>query len=158
MNNREGKEMEFLDVGSPANYPYHYSCGRIGSFFFKALMDEKKIYGRKCAKCGHVYIPPRPVCGPCYAPTTEWVEIGPQGTLECFTVVYFSFLDPMTGKKRPVPYGYGLIKLDGASSRMQHFLSENDPKKLKHGMRMEAVFEGKREGRLSDIKWFKPVE
>ncbi len=155
MNNQE---IELLDVVSQANYPYHYSCGTIGSFFFRALRDEKRIYGRMCSKCGSVYIPPRPVCGPCFSPTIEWVEVGPQGSLECFTVVYFSFLDPMTGRKRPVPYGYGLIKLDGATSRLQHFLSESDPKKLRVGMRMEAVFEEDREGKLSDIKWFKPVE
>jgi len=150
--------VNFLDVSSPARYPYHYSCGRLGSFFFKALRDEQKIYGRKCSKCGHVYIPPRPVCGPCFALTSEWVEIGPQGVLECYTVVYFTFLDPMTGKKRPVPYGYGLIKLDGADSRLQHFLSESDRQKLRPGMRVEAVFQEKREGALTDIKWFRPVE
>jgi uncharacterized protein len=150
--------IELLDLAAPAKFPYDYSCGKVGSFFFKALRDEKKIYGRKCAKCGKVYIPPRPVCGPCYAPTKEWVEVGPQGTLECFTVVHFSFLDPLTGKKRPVPYGYGLIRLDHADSRIQHFLSVNEEAKLKVGMRMEAVFNDDREGKLSDIKWFKPVE
>ena len=64
----------------------------------------------------------------------------------------------MTGKKRPVPYGYGLIKLDHADSRMQHFLSVSEADKLRVGMRMEAVFNDDREGKLSDIKWFKPVE
>jgi uncharacterized OB-fold protein len=78
--------------------------------------------------------------------------------LECFTVVSFSFLDPLTGKKRPVPYGYGLIRLDRADSRIQHFLSVSDKAKLRVGMRMEAVFNEKREGKLSDIKWFKPVD
>jgi uncharacterized protein len=150
--------VELLELGSLANFPYDYSCGKIGSFFFKALRDEQKIFGRKCGKCGKVYIPPRPVCGPCFAPTTEWVEVGPQGTLQCFTVVKFSFLDPMTGKKRPIPYGYGLIQLDRADSRMQHFLSVSDTSILNVGMRMEAVFNEHREGKLSDIKWFKPVE
>ena len=70
--------VELLELGSLANFPYDYSCGKIGSFFFKALRDEQKIFGRKCGKCGKVYIPPRPVCGPCFAPTTEWVEVGPR--------------------------------------------------------------------------------
>jgi len=152
------QEPKLLEVGFQANYPYNYSAGRLLSFFFRELRDEKKIYGRKCSKCGKVYIPPRPVCGPCFAKTNEWVEVGPQGTLECFTVVYFTFLDPMTGKKRPVPYGYGLVKLDRADTRIQHFLSENDPKKLRVGMRVEAVFNEEREGKLSDIKFFRPVE
>jgi hypothetical protein len=157
MDKLEDKKIELLEIMCPANYPYNYSAGKLLSFFFRALRDEKKIYGRKCSRCGKVYIPPRPACGPCFAPTNEWVEVGPEGILECFTVVYFSFLDPMTGKKRPVPYGYGLIKLDNASTRIQHFLSESDPKKLKVGMRVTAVFNEEREGKLSDIKWFKPV-
>jgi len=158
MTEQTKPEIGLLEISSPANFPYNYSCGRVGSFFFKALRDEKKFYGRKCPQCGKVYIPPRPVCGPCFAPTNEWVEVGPQGVLECFTVVSFSFLDPMTGKKRPVPYGYGLIKLDRADSRIQHFLSVNEASQLRVGMRMEAVFNEVREGKLSDIKWFKPVE
>jgi hypothetical protein len=149
--------IKLLDITAQANFPYYYSAGKMMSFFFTALRDDKKIYGRKCSKCGQVYVPPRPACGPCFAPTNEWVEVGPQGTLECFTVVYFTFLDPMTGQKRPVPYGYGLIKLDHASTRIQHFLSLNDPKLLKAGMRMEPVFLEKREGKLSDIKWFRPA-
>jgi hypothetical protein len=148
---------KLLDVTVETKYPYRYSCGEIGSYFFRRLRDEKRIFGRKCPKCGKVYIPPRPVCGPCWSPTREWVEVGPAGTLEAFTVVYFTFLDPMTGKSRPVPYGYGLVKLDGCDSRLQHFLSESDPKKLKVGLRMVPEFEEERKGRLSDIKWFRPL-
>jgi len=147
-----------LDVTVNTRYPYQYSCGTIPSEFFRALRDEKKILGRTCDACGRVYIPPRPVCGPCWAPTSGWVEIGPQGTLECFTVVSFVFMDPMTGQTRPVPYGYGLIKLDGTEARFQHFLEESDPEKLRVGMRMEAVFAKERKGRLSDIKHFRIVE
>ena len=149
---------ELLNVTVETRYPYKYSCGTIGSEFFRALRDDKKILGRKCSKCGKVLIPPRPVCGLCWAPTTEWVPVGPQGTLEGFTVVYFTFMDPMTGKKRPVPYGYGLVKLDGADSRMQHFLEEGDPKKLKIGLRVEAVFSDERKGSMSDIVNFKTIE
>jgi len=147
-----------LDVTVNTRYPYRYSCGTIASEFFAALRDEKKILGRKCPACGRVYIPPRPVCGPCWSPTTEWVEIGPQGVLECFTVVTFTFLDPMTGRTRPVPYGYGMIRLDGSQARFQHFLEESDPGKLRVGLRLEAVFAPERKGSLSDIQHFRIVE
>lgn len=149
---------ELLDVTSEAKYPYRYSMGTVPSFFFRMIRDEKRIFGRKCLKCGTVYLPPRPVCGPCFVPTTEWVEVGPRGTLAGFTVVYFTFLDPMTGKRREVPYGYGMVTLDGTDRRFQHFLSENDPKKLQVGMRMEPVFAELRKGNLGDILCFRPVE
>ena len=72
-------------------------------------------------------------------------------------MVYFAFIDPETGKERPVPYGYGRIKLDGADSEFLHFLEESDIEKLKVGMRVEAVFEEKRTGSFRDIKYFKIV-
>ena len=149
---------ELIDVPIQSNFPYRYSMGTIPSFFFRMIRDEKRIFGRKCPKCNTVYVPPRPVCGPCFEATSEWVEVGPLGTLAGFTVVYFTFLDPMTGTRRPIPYGYGLVRLDGTDRRLQHFLSESDPKKLRLGMRMEPVFAEERLGRLSDIIHFKPVE
>ncbi|MFO8057343.1 MAG: Zn-ribbon domain-containing OB-fold protein [bacterium] len=149
---------ELLDVKIDSRFPYSYSMGTIPSFFFRMLRDEKRIFGRRCPSCGKVYIPPRPVCGPCFKPTSEWVEVGPAGTLVAYTVVYFSFLDPMTGKKRPVPYGYGMVKLDKADSRLQHFISESDPAKLRVGMRVTAVFAEERFGNFSDLVHFRPME
>lgn len=146
-----------LDIEVKTVYPYNYSAGEIGSFFFRQLKENKKIFGKKCTKCGSVYIPPRPVCGPCWSPCKEWVEVGPEGTIEAFTVVYFSFLDPMTGKQRPVPYGYAFIKLDGASSRLQHFINETDQKKLKVGQRVRPVFREERVGNLNDIIYFEVI-
>ena len=151
-------EQELLDVRSEVKFPYRYSMGTIPSYFFRMIRDEKRIFGRKCPQCGTVYVPPRPVCGPCFTETGEWVEVGPQGILAGFTVVYFTFLDPMTGKRRPIPYSYGIVTLDGTDRRLQHFLSESDPKKLRLGMRMEAVFAEERKGNLGDILHFKPIE
>jgi len=149
---------ELLDVKVEVKFPYRYALGGVYGPFARALRDEGRIMGRRCPGCGKVYLPPRPVCGPCFRETDEWVEVGPEGTLETFTVVYFAFLDPMTGKKRPAPYGYGMVRLDGAGSRFQHFLSVSDYDKLQVGMRMRPVFAEERTGRLSDIIWFEPVE
>jgi uncharacterized protein len=149
-------EQELLDVTVESKFPYRYATGMM-SYFFQMIRDQKRIFGRKCPSCGKVYIPPRAVCGPCFTPTSEWVQVGPGGVLCAFTVVYFTFLDPMTGKRRPVPYGYGMVQLDGCSSRFQHFLSESDPAKLKVGMRMEPVFADERVGNLGDIVHFQPV-
>jgi len=151
-------EEELLDVKIDSRFVYNYSTGTIPGYFFRMLRDEARIFGRRCPACNKVYIPPRPVCGPCFRPTSEWVEVGPAGTLVAYTVVYFSFLDPMTGKKRPVPYGYGMVRLDGADSRLQHFISESDHAKLKVGMRVTAVFAEKRTGNFSDLVHFRPVE
>jgi uncharacterized OB-fold protein len=74
-----------------------------------------------------------------------------------FTVLMFSFVDPDTGKGRPVPYGYGYIRFDGADSTFPHFLEETDWKKIKIGQGVEAVFEEQRRGHLLDIKHFRII-
>jgi hypothetical protein len=138
--------------------PFDWAVGRYGSKFLKELRDNKKLVGIKCPKCGFVYMPPRKVCGKCFVAMDELVEVSDKGVIESYTVVYFSFLDPETGKQRPVPYGYGFVKLDGADSCFMHFFEETDLKKLKIGLRAQAVFEENRTGSIADIKHFRIIE
>jgi uncharacterized OB-fold protein len=150
----EKKDLLTIYSGEMAQ-PFNWSVGRYGSKFLTELRDHKKIFGIKCPSCGRVYVPPRRVCGRCFVEMFDWVELPPRGTLAAFTVLMFSFVDPDTGLERPVPYGYGYVKFDGADSTFPHFLEETDYKKIKIGQRVEAVFEEKRRGHLLDIKYFR---
>ena len=147
-----------LTISSYIEQPYQYSIGRYGARLVRELRDNKKIVGSKCPKCGRVYLPPRKVCGRCFKKMDEFAEVSSRGTLDSFTVVYFSFIDPETGEKKPVPYGYGCIMLDGANSSFIHFIEESNLDKLKIGLRVEAVFEEKRTGNFRDIKYFRILE
>jgi len=138
--------------------PFRYSAGRAASRFFAELRDNKRILATRCPKCTKAYVPPRPVCGECFEPLEEWIEVGPEGTLVGYTVVHFPFLDPLTGRERPVPYGYGFIVLDGAATKIQHFIEETDITKLRAGMRVKPVFREKRQGNFGDIESFRIVE
>jgi len=138
--------------------PFRYSAGRAASRFFAELRKNKRILATKCSKCGKAYVPPRPVCGECFEALEEWVEVGPKGTLVGYTVVHFPFLDPLTGKMRPVPYGYGFIVLDGAATKIQHFIQETDIEKLRFGLKVEPVFKEERQGNFADIEYFRIVE
>ncbi len=153
MEQKEPRIMKY-----PAVLPFKYSAGKAASRFFCELRDNKKIMGAKCSKCGNAYVPPRPVCGQCFEATDEWIECGPRGTLVGYTVVTYPFLDPLTGKERPVPYGYGFILLDGSTTKIQHFLEVAEMEKLKSGLRVEPVFKEEREGNFADIKFFRIVE
>ena len=150
------KELLTISSGEAAQ-PFHWSVGRYGSKFLTELRDHKKIFGIKCSSCGWVYVPPRRVCVKCFVELSDWVELPPRGTILAFSVLMFSFVDPETGKERPVPYGYGYIKFDGADSSFPHFLEETDYKKIKIGAKVEAVFEKKRRGHLLDIKHFRII-
>jgi uncharacterized OB-fold protein len=75
-----------------------------------------------------------------------------------FTILRFAFIDPETGHQKPVPYGYGFIKLDGADTLMQHYINLDDESKVKIGARVEAVFAKELKGSTRDIEYFKVID
>ena len=131
---------------------FDYSYGRI-SRFFKELMQNKKIMGTKCPKCGVVFCPPTSDCPNCWVPT-EWLEVGPRGTLLHYVIINL----PALWMDHDVPYTMGLIKLDGADTGLMHFVDETDKAKLKNGLRVEAVFKEERKGYVTDIDTFKIMD
>ncbi len=150
-------EDEILRVPYLLQMEYEYALGQHAIRFFHELKENRRIMGVRCPECHRVYIPPRPVCGICYVPSTEWVEISDEGTLIGCTVVRLPFIDPMTGEQRPVPYGFGIILLDGASTSMFHFVDETDDAKLSVGMRVKANFREPRQGNIRDITNFRVI-
>jgi len=133
--------------------PYTWSVGEVGSRFFAELRDNRKIFGKRCPACNKVLVPARKICGPCSRQTGDWVEVKDEGTVLTFTVVrYPSDVQPL----KP-PFGYGIIKLDGADTGMTHLLYGSDPSTWRTGMRVKAVFRGKRTGNILDISYFEPI-
>jgi len=153
----EKKELLTVQSGE-AEQPFNWAMGKYVSKFMTELRDNKRIVGVRCPQCKKVYVPPRQVCADCFVSMTEIVPLSGKGSIYCFTVLSFGFVDPDTGKQRPVPYTWAFIALDGADTCLPHFVDLADPKKLKVGMRVEAVFEEKRRGHLLDIKHFKVIE
>lgn len=150
-----GDPQELMSISSgDASQPYQWSVGKCGSKFLQELRDNKKIVGIKCPKCHRVFVPPRPVCGQCFVAMDEIVPVADEGEIYACTIIRFGFVDPNTGVQRPVPYGYGFIKLDGADNNLAHFFDSTDPHKVKVGARVKAIFEDKRSGSLLDIKHF----
>jgi len=133
--------------------PYRYAAGATASKFFIELRDNKRIMGTRCPQCNRVYVPPRSTCIRCFSKLEEWVEIDNQGTLESYTVVYYSLpVHPLQS-----PFAYGIIQLDGADTGLTHFLGEVKLDELKVGLRFKAVFKENRMGNILDIKYFKPI-
>jgi hypothetical protein len=133
--------------------PYKYSVGSLASKFFIDLRDKKKLGAAKCHKCGFVNMPPRSVCPKCFSKIEELVDISGAGTLVSFTRVNY---DSAVQAVKP-PYAIGIIKMDGADTSMVHFLGDVDFKSLKAGMKLEPVFNEKRNANILDIKYFKPA-
>ena len=112
--------------------------------------------------CGRSQVPPREVCAVCRVAVTEFEEVGPEGILRNFDVVYYASPDPVTGHSREVPYATAMSSWTAAKAGRRCGTSFAKPtiSKLRRAMRVRAVFEedGKRNGATTDIKYFEIVE
>jgi len=152
------KDQEYLILDNTVDLPLRLDAGECEGRFLKALRDEKRIWANKCPKCGRQLVVPRPVCAHCYdVEMTEWVEQGDEGVLEHFSISYYPFVHPRTGKIKPVPWANGIIRLDGGA-QIWHEVVPPDPAQLKIGDRYKAVWkEEGRTGFIWDILHFEKV-
>jgi len=145
-----------------ARFPQRWATGPAMGKFLRALRDEKKILANVCPRCGRSQVPPREVCAVCRVAVHDFEEVGPEGVLRNFDVVYYASPDPVTGQSREVPYASCYVELDGCKggATLWHELRETDVSKLRRDMRVRAVFEedGKRTGATTDIKYFEIIE
>jgi len=132
-----------------------YTAGIGGEQFFRTLKDQGVITGTKCEECGVIYVPGRIFCQRCLAKLERWVKVGPEGTLESWTVLHLG----LDGKPMVEPQIVGLIKLDGASTMFVHRLGNVRLDQLRMGMKVRPVLKPKsqREGAITDIKFFEPA-
>jgi len=136
---------------------FHYSAGRYLSRFLVEMRDHARIVGVRCPRCGTVYAPPKQVCDPCFVEMSEPVEVGPGGVIKNCTTLHAAFVDPETGERRPVPYAFGNVQLDGSDSLIQNYLVADDPAAIRVGARVRIEFQETRTGNMRDIKCFRVV-
>ena len=159
MSNNQIEELPFVSVHY--NTPYHWSTGQYMGRFYQELRDTGIIYANQCSECSYCLVPPRILCPRCHIRMGKWIEMGPKGRLLAYGVVEEAFWDPHEGKMREVPYTHAYFQLDGPpAGAFSHMLEETDPKKIKIGMRVEAVFKPPEEriGHLRDILHFRTIE
>lgn len=147
--------MELLSRLETWNITYDHALGETASYFFTQIRDHAKIYGRRDAKSGRVLVPPRAFSDQALEPTTEWVEVGPGGQIEAFTIVYERF----RGLPEP-PYAFGYVMLDGADTAIGGLFkgigledAAAAAKRLAIGTRVMTKFAEKRKGEVLDF-WF----
>lgn len=136
---------------------YRWSAG-VAIGYFLSQLREGKIMGRYCTKCNRIMVPPRMFCEDCFRATDEWVEVKDTGIVNTFAISYIA-TDASRMKKPKIP---AVIEIDGASEGMGllHLIGDVDPKKVRIGMKVQAVWKPKAEriGDITDILYFKPVK
>ena len=146
-------ESELITIPGYWNFEYRYFAGRTASRFFTELRDHRRIMGTRSAKDGRVLVPARSFSDADYEATTEWVETGPGGVLEVFTIVGTKF----PGLPDP-PFVVGYVTLDGASTSILNHVAglelsdlNKAAERLMRRPRVKAVFKEQREGRITDF-------
>jgi uncharacterized OB-fold protein len=150
---RDGQEIIVMD--GRIKVPYRWAAGEVGTKYLASLRDDKKFLGTRCPKCDKVYHVPRRNCPDCFEECSEWVELGSSGILEAYTIVrkHHPQLCPL-----PLPFGYGVIRLEGADTGFLHLLYDFKEGQLRSGIRVEAVFADEPDGNILDVKYFRPAE
>jgi uncharacterized OB-fold protein len=99
--------------------------------------DGPRLVGGYSATSGHHHFPLNPVCPFTGAEDVERVLLPSTGTLWGWTAVTTA----PPGYDGPVPYGFGVVELDGAGLRVVSRLTESDPAALADGQAMRLVTE-----------------
>ena len=124
-------------------------------------LKHGKIIARTCEKCNRIMLPPRMFCELCFRPTDKWVYVKDTGVVNTFAISYVHW-DASRLKPNEKPFLPAVIEIDGASPGMgiMHLLGNVDPKKIKIGMKVKAVWKPakEREGSITDILYFEPMK
>ena len=133
-------------------FDYTRSLGPVLGQFMTALR-ERRVLGARGAD-GTVHCPPFEYDPVTYRPPAELVTVGPAGT-----VLTWTWLDrPLTGQPLGRPFGWALIRLDGADTAMLHAVDAGSAAAMRTGMRVRPRWADERVGSIRDIACFEPCD
>jgi uncharacterized OB-fold protein len=134
-------------------YPggYTRSVGPALSRFFGGLRDGK-IVGVRLSD-GRVMVPPTEYDPLTAAELTDYVDVGPAGTVVAWTWV----AEPRAGKHHlDHPFAFALVKPDGADTAMVHVIDAPQDQ-ISTGMRVQPRFRAERVGYVTDLEAWVPL-
>jgi uncharacterized OB-fold protein len=137
-----------LDVG----FDYTRSLGPVLSRFVTALRD-RRIEGVRGSD-GRVHVPPVEYDPVTWAPLSEPVAVGTEGTVRSWSWQP----KPLEGQPLDHPFAWALVQLDGADTAMLHAVDAGTPSRMHVGMRVRVRWAERTVGHIRDIACFEPVE
>jgi uncharacterized OB-fold protein len=148
-------ESDLISIEGTWNFKYTYFAGEHASRFFRELRENKRIMGTRCSKCERLLVPARSYCDACMVRTDEWEAVGPEGTLETFTIITAAF----PGLPKP-PILMAYVTLDGADTALINLVHGTDltdfdvaAKKLNQLPRVKVEFVNDPKGRITDFSF-----
>lgn len=146
-------DTELITIDGNWNFDFKYYAGRSASRFFHELRENRRIMGTRCSKCRRLLVPARSFCDACMERTNEWAEVGPEGTLETFTIITTNFPG-----LPPPPIVMAYVTLDGADTALINIVKGVDvsdigvaAQKLNKLPRVKVKFIDEPKGRITDF-------
>jgi len=128
---------------------------------YEQFLNEEKLMGSKCAKCGALFVPPRSICIRCYNTKMEWAQMKGKGKLVAFTCIAVG--PPYMireGYDRQHPYCSGVVELEEGVRVVARIegIDTNKPETIKVGAPLTVEFLHRAEGEnLKTFLAFKPA-
>ena len=132
-------------------FDYTRSLGPVLGRFMTGLRD-RRVLGSRTAD-GRIHVPPLEYDPVTHAPVTELVDVRPTGTVASWT-----WTDrPLDGQPLTRPFGWALIRLDGADTALLHAVDAGERARMHTGMRVQVRWAAERIGHIRDIECFEPA-
>ncbi|MFD4856169.1 Zn-ribbon domain-containing OB-fold protein [Streptomyces atratus] len=143
---------DVLSAPLVVEFPFTRSLGPVQSAFLTGLR-ERTVLGVRTGD-GKVLVPPVE-----YDPVTaeelrELTEVATTGTVTAWAWNPA----PRRGQPLATPFGWVLVKLDGADTALLHVLDAPGPEAVNTGMRVRIRWAPQRTGAITDIACFEPYD
>jgi uncharacterized OB-fold protein len=133
------------------SFDYTRSVGPVLGQFFTALRDRRIVGVR--GSDGRVHVPPAEYDPVTYEPLREIVPVASVGTVVSWTWQP----EPLEGQPLDRPFGWALIKLDGADTPLLHAVDvgpAGSSESISSGARVHAHWADEPVGAITDIAYF----
>jgi uncharacterized OB-fold protein len=145
-------DAEILSAPLVLEYPFKRTVGPVQSAFLTGLREGVVVGVR--AEDGRVLCPPVEYDPVTSAELTDLVELADTGTVTTWS------WEPAPRSYQPLdhPFAWALVQLDGADTGLLHALDAGSADAVSSGMRVRIRWNAEREGAITDIACFEPVE
>ena len=98
---------------------------------------EHRLVAQECGVCGHLHLPPSPICPSCRSDATGWKELSGRGEVYTYTIIH-----RVVAAGQDLPFVVAVIALEGAPGvRLISNIVDTPPEEIEIGMPVEVVWE-----------------
>ncbi len=140
-----------LSAPLTVGFDYTRSLGPVLGRFMTGLRG-RRILGSRTSD-GRIHVPPLEYDPVTHAPVGELVEVAATGT-----VVSWTWTErPLEGQPLTRPFGWALVRLDGADTPLLHAVDAGERARMRTGMRVRVRWSADPVGHIRDIACFEPA-